>query len=154
MLVKAFVHEVVCAGSEVIARHVRSYEREDMIFNPLHLFGAAWSTRSNALDQAAPLAWHLPEGFAQLRWLMEARLGRRASASLCRRCDYSYIRTRGTNPGRRRPSTAGRDLVRRCEAPAAVPDRAASGAAGPGELSAPAVRPRRHYRGPPTIPPF
>ena len=37
MLVKGFVHEVViCAASEVIARHPRSYEREDMIFNPLH----------------------------------------------------------------------------------------------------------------------
>jgi hypothetical protein len=37
VLVKGFVHEVViCAGSEVIARHPRSYEREDMIFDPLH----------------------------------------------------------------------------------------------------------------------
>ena len=37
VLMKGFVHEVViCAASEVIARHPRSYEREDMIFNPLH----------------------------------------------------------------------------------------------------------------------
>mgnify|MGYP001792306168 CR=1 FL=1 len=36
VLVKGFVHEVViCAGSEVIARHPGSYELEDMIFNPL-----------------------------------------------------------------------------------------------------------------------
>jgi transposase len=35
--VKGFVHEVViCAASELIARHRRSYEREDMIFEPLH----------------------------------------------------------------------------------------------------------------------
>jgi transposase len=37
VLVKAFVWEVViCAASEVIARHPRSYDREEMIFNPLH----------------------------------------------------------------------------------------------------------------------
>ena len=78
VLVKGFVHEVViCAGSEVIARHVRSYEREDMIFDPLHYL-ALLEQKTNALDQAAPLSgWDLPEGFAQLRRLMEARLGKK-----------------------------------------------------------------------------
>ena len=77
VLVKGFVHEVViCAASEVIARHLRSYEREDMIFDPLHYL-ALLEQKPNALDQAAPLAgWDLPEGFAQLRRLMEARLGK------------------------------------------------------------------------------
>jgi transposase len=61
VLVKGFVHEVViCAASEVIARHPRSYEREDMIFDPLHYL-ALLEQKSNALDQAAPLAgWILP----------------------------------------------------------------------------------------------
>jgi hypothetical protein len=55
VLVKGFVHEVViCAASEVIARHPRSYEREDMIFNPLHYL-ALLEQKTNALDQAAPL---------------------------------------------------------------------------------------------------
>lgn len=78
VLVKGFVHEVViCAGSEVIARHARSYEREDMIFDPLHYL-ALLEQKTNALDQAAPLCgWNLPEGFAQLRRLMEARLGQK-----------------------------------------------------------------------------
>ena len=78
VLVKGFVHEVViCAASEVIARHLRSYEREDMIFDPLHYL-ALLEQKPNALDQAAPLAgWDLPEGFAQLRQLMEARLGKK-----------------------------------------------------------------------------
>ena len=78
VLVKGFVHEVViCAASEVVARHVRSYEREDMIFDPLHYL-ALLEQKPNALDQAAPLAgWDLPEGFAQLRRLMEARLGKK-----------------------------------------------------------------------------
>ena len=78
VLVKGFVHEVViCAASEVIARHPRSYEREDMIFDPLHYL-ALLEQKTNALDQAAPLVgWKLPEGFDQLRRLMEARLGKK-----------------------------------------------------------------------------
>src|SRR5664279_4470453 len=78
VLVKGFVHEVViCAGSEVIARHSRSYEREDMIFNPLHYLALA-EQKTNALDQAAPLVgWKMPEGFDALRRLMEARLGKK-----------------------------------------------------------------------------
>src|SRR5271156_6443204 len=78
VLVKGFVHEVViCAASEVIARHPRSYEREDMVFDPLHYL-ALLEQKPNALDQAAPLVgWVLPESFPQLRRLMEARLGKK-----------------------------------------------------------------------------
>ena len=78
VLIKGYVHEVViCSGSEVIARHQRSYEREDMIFDPLHYL-ALLERKSNALDQAAPLVgWQLPEEFMQLRRLLEARLDKR-----------------------------------------------------------------------------
>jgi hypothetical protein len=78
VLVKAFVWEVVIgAASEVIARHNRSYEREEMIFNPLHYL-ALLEQKTNALDQAAPLqGWQLPEEFVELRRQMEARLGKR-----------------------------------------------------------------------------
>jgi hypothetical protein len=78
VLIKGYVHEVViCSGSEVIARHGRSYEREDMIFDPLHYL-ALLEQKSNALDQAAPLVgWQLPDEFAQLRRLLEARLAKR-----------------------------------------------------------------------------
>jgi len=78
VLVKAFVWEVVIgAGSEVIARHTRSYGREEMIFNPLHYL-ALLEQKTNALDQAAPLqGWQLPEEFIELRRQMEARLGKR-----------------------------------------------------------------------------
>lgn len=77
VLVKGYVHEVVIAcGSEVIARHRRSYEREDMIFDPRHYL-ALLEEKIRALDQAAPLAgWELPECFLQLRRLLEARLGK------------------------------------------------------------------------------
>jgi hypothetical protein len=78
--VKGYVHHVVIAcGSEVIARHQRSYERETVVFDPLHYL-ALLEQKTRALDQAAPLAgWQLPECFAQLRRLLEARLKKHGS---------------------------------------------------------------------------
>jgi transposase len=78
--VKGYVHEVVIAcGSEVIARHRRSYEREAVVFDPRHYL-ALLEQKTRALDQAAPLAgWQLPECFAQLRRLLEARLRKHGS---------------------------------------------------------------------------
>jgi hypothetical protein len=78
--VKGFVHEVVIAcGSEVIARHQRSYEREAVVFDPLHYL-ALLEQKTRALDQAAPLAgWNLPDCFAELRRLLEARLKKHGS---------------------------------------------------------------------------
>jgi len=78
VLVRGYVHEVVIAcGAEIIARHPRSYEREDFVFNPLHYL-ALIEQKTNALDQAAPLAdWKLPEAFATLRRLLEARMGKK-----------------------------------------------------------------------------
>jgi hypothetical protein len=78
VLLKAFVWEVVIScSSEVIARHPRSYGREEMIFNPLHYL-ALLEQKNNALDQAAPLqGWQLPEEFLEMRRQMEARLGKR-----------------------------------------------------------------------------
>ncbi len=77
VLVRGYVHEVVIAcGAEEIARHPRSYEREDFIFDPLHYL-ALLERKIGALDQAAPLVgWSLPEEFATLRRLLEARLGK------------------------------------------------------------------------------
>ena len=77
VLVRGYVGEVVIScGSEVIARHRRSYEREVLIFDPLHYL-ALIEQKIGALDQAAPLAgWELPEVFATLRRLLEARLGK------------------------------------------------------------------------------
>jgi transposase len=78
--VKGYVHEVVIAcGSEVIARHPRSYEREAVVFDPLHYL-ALLEQKTRALDQAAPLAgWQLPDCFRQLRRLLEARLKKHGS---------------------------------------------------------------------------
>ena len=77
VIVRGYVHEVVIScGAQVIARHPRSYEREDFVFDPLHYL-ALIEQKINALDQAAPLAgWPLPEEFATLRRLLEARMGK------------------------------------------------------------------------------
>ncbi len=76
VLVKGYVDEVVIScGAEIIARHPRSYEQEDFIFDPIHYLPLL-ERKTGALDQAAPLAeWELPEEFAKLRRVLEARLG-------------------------------------------------------------------------------
>ena len=78
VLIRGYVHEVVIScGAEVIARHPRSYEREDFVFNPLHYLPLL-EHKIGALDQAAPLVgWNLPEEFATLRRLIEARMAKR-----------------------------------------------------------------------------
>ena len=77
VLVRGYVHEVVIScGTEIIARHPRSYDREDFVFDPLHYL-ALIEHKINALDQAAPLAaWKLPDEFATLRRLLEGRMGK------------------------------------------------------------------------------
>jgi transposase len=77
VLVRGYVEEVVIAcGAEVIARHERSYAHEDFVFDPLHYL-ALLEQKTGALDQAAPLqGWDLPEAFATLHRLLEARLGK------------------------------------------------------------------------------
>ena len=78
VVVRGYVHEVVIScGTEIIARHPRSYEREDFVFEPMHYL-ALIEQKINALDQAAPLAdWKLPEEFATLRRLLEMRMGKK-----------------------------------------------------------------------------
>jgi transposase len=54
VLVRGYVHEVVIAcGTEVIARHPRSYEREDFIFDPLHYLDQCARPGSTARQLAA-----------------------------------------------------------------------------------------------------
>jgi len=75
--VRGYVHEVIIAcGAEIIARHPRSHDREDLIFDPIHYLPLL-EQKIGALDQAAPpVGWDLPEAFATLRRLLEARMGK------------------------------------------------------------------------------
>jgi transposase len=85
---RGYVDQVVIGcGGEIIARHPRSYDREDMVFDPIHYLPLL-EKKINALDQAAPLAeWDLPPEFQTLRRLMEARMikaGRREYVQVLR----------------------------------------------------------------------
>jgi transposase len=86
--IRGYVDQVfIGCGGDVIARHPRSYDREDMIFDPVHYLPLL-EKKTGALDQAAPLVgWELPPEFQTLRRLMEARLlkaGRREYVQVLR----------------------------------------------------------------------
>ena len=78
VLVRGYVAEgVISCGAEVIARHPRSYEKDDFVFDPLHYLPLL-ERKTAALDQAAPLqGWDLPDEYRTLRRLLESRMGRR-----------------------------------------------------------------------------
>ena len=78
VLIRGYVDEVVIScGSEVIARHPRSYQRDDFVYDPIHYLSLL-EQKTGALDQAAPLqGWDLPEEFGTLQRLLESRMGRR-----------------------------------------------------------------------------
>ena len=78
VLVRGYVDQVVIScGAAVIARHPRSYEKDDFVFDPIHYL-PRFERKTAALDQAAPLpGWELPEEYRTLRRLLEARMGRR-----------------------------------------------------------------------------
>ena len=82
VLVRGYVDEVVIScGTEVIAKHPRSYERDDFVYDPIHYpvhYLPLLERKPGALGQAAPLqGWALPEEFGTLRRLLESRMGRR-----------------------------------------------------------------------------
>ena len=66
---------VLCHVGEVVARHRRIWEREQVRFEPLHYL-ALLEQKPGALDQARPLrGWTLPESFALLRRRLEGDHG-------------------------------------------------------------------------------
>lgn len=66
-------------GGDLIARHPRSYERKDVVFDPVR-YPPLIEQKINAFDQAAPLLdWDLPPEFETLRRQMEARIRKAGS---------------------------------------------------------------------------
>ena len=97
--VKGYVDTVVisCAG-EAIARHKRSYETADFVFDPLHYL-TVLERKVGALDQAAPLqGWDLPKEFAALRRLLEARLSAKNRCAAGKREYVQVLRLLETFP--------------------------------------------------------
>ena len=85
VLVRGYVDAVVIScGTEVIARHPRSYERDDFVYDPIHYLPLL-ERKPGALDQGAPLqGWELPDEFGTLRRLLESRMGRRGKREFVR----------------------------------------------------------------------
>jgi transposase len=81
VMVKGYVEHVeVTAGGQVVARHARSYGRDEQILDPLHYL-AALGRRPAALDHAPVLRdWQLPASFTRLRQALEQRHGLRTGA--------------------------------------------------------------------------
>ena len=106
-LVRGYVAEVVIScGSEVIARHPRSYERDDFVYDPIHYLPLL-EQKTGALDQAAPLRdWGLPEEFSTLRRLLESRMGRRGKR------EYVQVLRLLETFSRQEVHTAVRDAIR------------------------------------------
>lgn len=88
VFVKGYVEEVVIVqGSQEIARHRRSYGREETFYNPLHYLPLL-ERKVRAFDQAAPLKdWSLPDVFAKLEKILverDGKKGKRAYVSVLR----------------------------------------------------------------------
>ena len=126
---------VISCGSEVIARHTRSYERDDFVYDPIHYLPLL-QQKTGALDQAAPLqGWDLPEEFGTLRRVLESRMGRRGKR------DYVQVlrllesfRLDEVHAAVRDSLRLGHQL-RRGEAPGAVPAAGTAGQVRPGSVS-------------------
>lgn len=99
VMVKGYVDAVAIAvGADEIARHPRSYDSADFVFDPLHYL-ALIERKVGALDQAAPLqGWALPESFATLRRLLEARLSGRNRCAAGKREFVQVLRLLETFP--------------------------------------------------------
>ena len=143
VLVRGYVDEVVIScGSEVIAKHPRSYERDDFVYDPIHYLPLL-EKKTGALDQAAPLqGWALPEEFGTLRRLLESRMGRRGKREYVQ--VLRLLETGSARSGERCPP-AGSHQLRRRETPAPVSAGGAAAPAGPGALSPPATGPGEHH---------
>jgi transposase len=79
--VKGYISCVeVVAGGQVVARHQRSYGRDEQALDPLHYLESL-QRRPAALDHAPVLKnWQLPEPFTRLRRALEQRHGPQGGA--------------------------------------------------------------------------
>ena len=147
VLVRGYVDQVVIScGSEVIARHARSYERDDFVFDPIHYLpllerktGAPGSGRAVAgmgvargIQHAAPVAG-VPNGTARQTGV---RPGAPAAGDLL---------PAGGGRGGEGCHQAGGVELRRGEASGAVPAGRTAAPPGPGALSLPATSASQYH---------
>ena len=139
VLVRGYVDAVVIGcGSEVIARHIRSYERDDFVYDPIHYLpllerkSGALVGSTRGVRHAAP-ASGVPHGTAGQAGV---RAGAQAAGDL--------LPAGSARSGERCPP-AGSHQLRRRETPAPVSAGGAAAPAGPGAVSLPAPGPGEHH---------
>ena len=146
VLVRGYVDRVVIScGSEVIARHRRSYERDDFVYDPIHYLPLL-EQKTGALDQAAPLQGWLTRGVRHPETTLGVphgpagqagvRAGAQALGNLLPR--RGVCRSEGRSP-------AGCAELRRRQAPGAVPVGGTAATPRPGTLSLPAQSEGQHH---------
>ena len=146
VMVRGYVDQVVIScGSDVIAKHPRSYQRDDFVYDPIHYLPLL-ERKPGALNQATPLqGWDLPEDMNTLRRLLESRMGRRGKREF-----VQVLRLLETF-SHQEVYAAVRDAIRlgaqlrRGKAPGAVPAGGSAAQAGPGTVSLPAAGEGRRY---------
>ena len=148
VLVRGYVDQVVIScGSEVIAKHHRSYERDDFVYDPIHYLPLL-ERKPGALDQAAPLqSPELPEEFGTLRRLLELAWDGGVSGSMyrCSGCWRPSHSRKCTQPSRTGDLRLGALSLRRGESPGAVSIGGTAAQAGSGALSLPAPGEGEHH---------
>ena len=150
VLIRGYVDAVVIScGADVIARHVRSYEREDFVFDPLHYL-ALLERKIGALDQARRV-----DRLGSARGVHDAAPPARGAHGQARQARVragaaaaGSVPARGCRGRRARCDRPRRDRLRCGEASAAVPDRAPAAAARHDGVSLPAARQRRDHLDP------
>ena len=147
VLVRGYVNEVVIScAAEVIAKHSRSYERDDLSSTPSTTC-RCWSGRRRLWTRPPRCqGWELPEEYRTLRRLLEARMGRRGKREFVQ--VLRLLETFSHQEVHHAVKDAlrlGAHQLRRGEAPAAVPPGRPPAQAGPGALSLPAPGQREDH---------
>ena len=124
VLVRGYVDEVVIScGTEVIAKHPRSYEKDDFVFDPIHYLPLL-ERKTAALDQAAPLqGWELPRRVRHAAPSAGSEDGPSGQAGICAGVAAAgTLLPSGSPPRREGRPPVGRHQLRRGEASGPVPD--------------------------------
>jgi hypothetical protein len=81
LTVKAYVdHIEIVVGGQMVARHPRSYGRDQQVLDPLHYL-VTLGRRPGALDHSGVYRnWQLPAAFTELRTSLEERHGAHAGS--------------------------------------------------------------------------
>ena len=133
VLVKGYVDRVVIScGSEVIARHHRSYQRDDFVFDPVHYLPLL-EQKTAALDQAAAPVAGVPHGTT-------GQAGVRPGTAAIR----AFFAWGGPRRGSGCHPVGGFEL-RRGEASGALPAGGQASPPRPGALSLPAPGAGQHH---------